>query len=449
MNCNEVSGFTYFVSKAQPKSQYGKLGLKNLVQLNSAAEITSEQKLLIEVIELNAKTKSNIKDILVHFKNIKFVLDKISKCQSVDVVDLFEVKMQALKTIELAKELDKMSFKLNDVSEIIKVLDPTTEGSYTFTLFGKYDSEYDDIINRKKLLEREINMSFKNVSKLKNEREQLILEEHQKAEEIIKKIVNELSSNIHLMIENIEIITSIDIKLAFANVYKDYSYTVTNFSEDILIEDAVIPLISDNVKNFTALTIDLRRGSTLIIGANMGGKSTILKNVALQSLLTSYGLLPLATKFQMPYLKNIVFLTSYEDTSHGLSRFGNEIKMLSKYLEELDDNTLFLVDEFASSTNPSEGYLFVKSLINYCNSLNSFSVFTSHYDNLSKECMTYQVVGLKESENNNLSLNDLMDYTIVKSNDICVPKQALFVAKHLGINKDLLQVLEKSYKERE
>ncbi len=451
MSCNKVAGFQYFLNKAQPSSQYGKLRLKKIGKLSSTCEISYEQSLLIDVINYEDSQRKKVEDILVHFKNIRLTLDKIKNCNSVDSVDLFEVKVQALKTMQLFLVLDTSKFKLNDVTRVLEILDPTGEKNYTFSIFGKFDEEYDKIIKRKKEIEKVIaSVSGQKIKHLKLERDKIIVEELRRSELVLKLIVSSLSECIDSMINNIEIIENIDIKIAISKLYENYNFTATKFSDKISIRGGYLPLVSDNVNHYTSLDIDVSSGSTLITGANMGGKSTILKNIAFQVLLTMHGFLPLATSFSMPFINNVMYLSSFEDTTHGLSRFGNEITMLSNYLDLMNGKTLFLVDEFASSTNPAEGYLFVKTLIRYCNKLSDFSVFTTHYDNLSQECTTYAVTGLKESDlNSNLDLGELMDYSIQKYEKSVVPKQALLVAKHMKINSSLLELLEEIYRERE
>ncbi len=451
MKCDKIVGFQYFLDKAQPSSQYGKLYLKQLEVLSCEDEVAKEQQLLLDVIKLDGSVRKKLEDILVHFKNIRLTLDKIKNCNSIDSVDLFEVKVQALKTMQLFEYIDTDKFNLQSVSQVLKVLDPTDEKNYTFTIYGKFDDEYDSIVKRKKEVEKVLaSVNGQKAKLLKLERDKIIIEELRRSEVVLANIVKALSTCIEAMIINIEVVANIDVKLAFAKVYDDYDYCLTTFANSIIISDGVLPLISDSVKNYTALNIDVARGATLITGANMGGKSTILKNIAFQVKLTMHGLLPLASKLTMPYINQVMYLSSFEDTTHGLSRFGNEITLLSEYLDKIGDKSLFLVDEFASSTNPTEGYLFVKSLIRHCNSLPSFSVFTTHYDNLNKECTTYAVAGLKESDlDSRLDLSELMDYSIKKCETSDVPKQALLVAKHMKINSSLLELLEEIYKERE
>ncbi|MFV0424252.1 MAG: MutS-related protein [Bacilli bacterium] len=449
VDLNQI-GVKHFLDKVDCKSQYGKLALKNLKQLNNT-DILAKQKLLLEVINLDMEIKNNARNILSNIKNITLILKTIKNKTSVDIVDLHEVKTQAMHVKQLEKLFDQKMFDFNDIDEIIKILDPNNENKYSFRLYECYDSELAQIVKQKREIEhRYYNSDVEMKESIMQERDKIVLAEKIRMEVVIQKIVNSLAIHIDKMIHNCEILTECDLMIAKSIVYVNYQYCISEFADSFDIKKSFFPLVSDEVNNYTPLSIKLERGSTLVVGANMGGKSTILKNLAFNTYLVNYGFLPLAEKFVMPKINNIIFMQSFEDTAHGLSRFGSEIKMLNKALDSLDEQTLFLIDEFASSTNPSEGYLFVKSLINYCSNIKSYTVLTSHYDNLSKECETYVVCGINEDNlDSNLNLSDLMNYEIEKTIDNAIPKQAMIVAKYMDVNNEYLNILKNNYKKEE
>lgn len=443
---NNLIGVKYFLDKVDVKSQYGKLALKNLKLLDQD-EINKEQKILIEMISVEKDLKNEARIILSHMKNISLILKNVLNKHSLDIVDLHEIKIQAMYTKKLSEIFSAEFFNFKSVDSIISILDPNNENNFSFRLYESYDEELNDIVKRKREIEHKYyNSDSKDKPNIMALRDKVVLEEKLRVDVVISNIVNQLSKHISNMIHNVEVITHCDLVVAKALVYDNYIYCKSVFSDKFEISECFFPLVSDNVVKYTPLNIKLNEGATLIVGANMGGKSTILKNIAFNVYLINYGFLPLASKFVMPHINNVVFMQSFEDTAHGLSRFGSEVKMLNESLDNIDDNTLFLIDEFASSTNPSEGYLFVKSLINYCSNLKTYTVLTSHYDNLNCECDTYVVAGIdKFNESEDLSLSDLMNYEIYKSNDNVIPKQALLVAKYMDVNSDYLKILEDNY----
>ncbi len=448
IDSKEICGFNYFLNKVEARSQYGKLALKNLAPLDNEEMILVEQEMLLKTINYENDRKDKVSAILSNMKNISLILKRIKAKQCVEIVDLFEVKVQALQTQEIINTIDNNLLTLNNVDDIISVLDPHNEKKYSFHLYEVYDDKLHDILYRKREIEQAYFRSGdENKQAIIAKRQAIVNEEIVQTEKVILMLVTKLSCFVDQMISNVEILTNLDMLIAKSRVYSNYGYCVVEFGEEISVSEAVLPLVKDYVSNYQSLSIDLLKGSTLITGANMGGKSTILKNLVFQTYLYNYGFLPIAKRFSTKYINNIVYIVSMEDTSHGLSRFGNEISLLNEAIANLNDNTLFVADEFASSTNPHEGYLFMKSLINYCNSQSAFSIFTTHYDNLSNECPTYVVAGIDEKLlDSGLALNELMDYTIKLTTNIEIPRQALLVAKYMNIDSTFLKILDKNYK---
>ncbi|MFV0499887.1 MAG: MutS-related protein [Bacilli bacterium] len=437
-------GVKYFLDKVECKSQYGKLKLKNLPIL-CKTEIESYHELLIKVIAIDDDIKSQVQGVLGSVKNISLILKNVLNKQVVDLNSLHEIKVQAMQTQKIINLIGKKYFDFEDVDEIIKILDPNQENKYSFRLYECYDLELNLILKKKRDIEHQYyNANYEDKVKIMQARDKVVLEEKVRTDLVIKRLVTKLSRFIDKMIKNCDLLTDCDVMIAKSLMYKHYNYCKTEYGDNIEVENGVYPFVCDNVRLYTPLSIELFKGSTLITGANMGGKSTILKNLAFNITINNLGFLPLASKFVVPEIKKVLFLHSFEDSSHGLSRFGNEIVLLNKVLDNIDKYTLFLVDEFASSTNPTEGYIFVKSLINYCNSLDAYSLFTSHYDNLSSECQTYVVLGLNDEIVGNI--NDSMNYNIYKTSNNIVPRQALKVAKHLEINSKYLKILKNNYR---
>lgn len=118
---------------------------------------------------------------------------------------------------------------------------------------------------------------------------------------------------------------------------------------------------------------------------------------------------------------------------------------------------LWFFDEFARGTNPKEGQKFVRALAKYLNDKTSISIITTHFDSVVERNMKhYQVVGLKnidfESLKNKLKVNnsleliqDNMDFTLEESVETEVPKDALNIAKLIGLDDDISEVIYREY----
>ena len=208
-------------------------------------------------------------------------------------------------------------------------------------------------------------------------------------------------------------------------------------------------ILEKDKKLFTPVSIDLNAGTTIITGANMGGKSVTLKTIVLNLLLGQMGFFVFAKEAQFPILSFIHFVSDdMQSVSKGLSTFGAEIIKLKEVIECVKREDGFIaLDEFARGTNPKEGYFLVKSLAKYLTKINSVSLISTHYDGVVEDNMEhYQVMGLKNVDFNDLKykinenkthsveiIQEHMDYKLEKvSKENKVPKDALNIALLLG-----------------
>ena len=143
-----------------------------------------------------------------------------------------------------------------------------------------------------------------------------------------------------------------------------------------------------------------------------------------------------------------------QDISKGLSTFGAEIIKLKEINSYVKNGTgLIVFDEFARGTNPKEGQKFVRAL----NEKSSISIITTHFDSVVESNMKhYQVVGLKNLDfenlknrlkaNNSLELiQDNMDFTLEESIETEVPKDALNIAKLIGLDDEISEMIYREY----
>jgi DNA mismatch repair ATPase MutS len=108
---------------------------------------------------------------------------------------------------------------------------------------------------------------------------------------------------------------------------------------------------------------------------------------------------------------------------------------------------LLLIDELARGTNPVEGYALSKGIIDFFKKKKMMTIISTHFDGLADDGLKhYQVKGLKEI-NETLdveTIDEHMDYRLipVQSNKR-VPKDALNIAKLLGLEEEILRSAEK------
>ena len=116
-------------------------------------------------------------------------------------------------------------------------------------------------------------------------------------------------------------------------------------------EDLYHPLISEPVAN--SITA---RGGVLVTGSNASGKSTFLKNIAINSILAQTICTCTAASYRAPFLKVMTSMALRDDLSGGESYFIVEIKSLKRIRDESrkKDPLLCIIDEVLRGTNTIE-----------------------------------------------------------------------------------------------
>jgi len=114
-----------------------------------------------------------------------------------------------------------------------------------------------------------------------------------------------------------------------------------------------------------SLHLDEERLGLVISGANTGGKTVTLKTTGLLAWMANSGLpVPLDEGSQVPYYTHIFAdIGDNQSLSHNLSTFASHLANMRRVLEALEPDTLVLLDELGSGTDPQEGNALARAMI--------------------------------------------------------------------------------------
>lgn len=117
------------------------------------------------------------------------------------------------------------------------------------------------------------------------------------------------------------------------------------------VENLYHPLLSDPVAN----SIEAKKG-VLVTGSNASGKSTFLKNIAVNTILAQTIYTVTASGYQAPYFKVMTSMALRDDLERGESYFIVEIRSLKRILDEAEKEgcLLCIIDEVLRGTNTIE-----------------------------------------------------------------------------------------------
>ncbi|MCO4782444.1 MAG: hypothetical protein KC646_08970 [Candidatus Cloacimonetes bacterium] len=138
-------------------------------------------------------------------------------------------------------------------------------------------------------------------------------------------------------------------------------------------------LAKDNI-DYKPLNFESKLGASILFGANMTGKTTVLKTLYFHFCLIQLGLPLPASSVECFFPSEVLLkLKNSGSLTKGLSSFGEEIEF---WTQKFEDNAVILCDELFLNTEPSAGELISKVFLDYIKTKNVFFMCSSHYTNL-------------------------------------------------------------------
>lgn len=215
-----------------------------------------------------------------------------------------------------------------------------------------------------------------------------VLQSKEQAE--IERILAELSAQCggyaDSIINSYRILTELDLIFAKANLaYKmKASLPLLNNNGRISIKKARHPLIDTNKVVPTDIELGTHFDTLVITGPNTGGKTVSLKTVGLFSLMAMCGLMiPAADNSELSFFNHILAdIGDEQSIEQSLSTFSSHIVNLVQIMNTADENSLVLLDELCTGTDPVEGAALAISILEQLRRQGAKIIATTHYAEL-------------------------------------------------------------------
>ncbi|MDT2847364.1 endonuclease MutS2 [Enterococcus thailandicus] len=185
----------------------------------------------------------------------------------------------------------------------------------------------------------------------------------------------------------IETITALDIIFARAKYSRELQGITprVNKSERISIKQGKHPFLAENAVPLDfELGIDYR--GLVITGANAGGKTVVLKTVGLFTLMAMFGLqVPAQEGTELAIFDELfVDIGDQQNLENALSTFSGHMQNIAEILKRVNRNTLVLLDEIGSGTEPNEGAALAVAIMETMYEQGALLVATTHYGEIKK-----------------------------------------------------------------
>ena len=131
---------------------------------------------------------------------------------------------------------------------------------------------------------------------------------------------------------------------------------------------------------------DEAKGERILVisGPNAGGKSVCLKTVAMLQYMLQCGLpVPMSEASQMGFFKQLLIdIGDEQSIEDDLSTYSSHLRNMKHFVRYADAQTLLLIDEFGTGTEPMIGGAIAEAVLSQLNEQHAFGVITTHYGNL-------------------------------------------------------------------
>ncbi|MDD3172423.1 MAG: DNA mismatch repair protein MutS [Herbinix sp.] len=281
------------------------------------------------------------------------------------------------------------------------------------------------------------------VSKLKDELSELEIAESNEERRILYVLSSLVGENAFDIQLNMEAMETLDFIFAKAKLSVDMKATAAaiNSERHIRIVKGRHPLI----KPSECIPLDFTLGNEItgivITGPNTGGKTVALKTVGLLQLMAQSGL-HVPCECAELCMNNAVLcdIGDGQSITENLSTFSSHITNIINILNHTDRDSLVLLDELGSGTDPAEGMGIAISILQEMINKGCLFVATTHYPEVKE--FAGKTKGLLNARMafDRESLKPLYRLEIGEAGESC----ALYIAKRLGFPK---RMLERAYQE--
>ena len=374
---------------------------------------------------------------LCKLKDINNTISRLCSSTVIDDIELYEVKSLALLSADVKNILEKISLdkiiEIPNLEDVVKILDPDGLRIATFYIYDSYSEEL--AVLRKKLKEKDFYQ------------EEIYNKVMEVEDEIRAKLSEALKPFASTLCEAMNALADVDLNLAKALQMKELGLCFPTISNDNvatykgIFHPEVKNILDKEKREYQKVDIQFGMKPVIIMGANMGGKTIVLKTLAMSQYLLQFGFgIPADSAEMMIYDEMFCLTTDDQSLNKGLSSFAAEMKNIDAVIKASHDDKkiLALIDEPARSTNPTEGTALVSSLVKLLQDKAMSLIIVTHYNIKTYNNKCLRVKGLE---------NGKMNYELVETHEGEVPHEALNIAESLGVTPQWIQMAKEILEE--
>lgn len=388
------------------------------------------------------------------FSDLKEVADEIIRCIRNGKVDdyaskellrirkqLFIIEERMKSRIEQIVKSTKYSKYLQD--NIISV----RNGRYVIAVKREYQKNVKGQILDTSASGSTVYIEPEEIGLFQDEIESLRFQEEVEEQQILFQLTGLVENHEYDLNIAVDIMTQYDMIFAKAKFSQAINGTSPQINEHhtIRLNQARHPLLG---KNAVPLNFNIGEDydALVITGPNTGGKTVTVKTVGLLTMMAQSGLhIPVENGSEIAIFdKILVDIGDGQSIEQSLSTFSSRIKNIIEILSETTPQTLVLLDELGSGTDPAEGMGLATSILEELYNKGATLLATTHYSEIKTYATHHECFENGSMEFDTDTLQPTYRLIIGKGGD----SQAFSIALKLGMHPKLIERAHKiTYKE--
>ena len=228
--------------------------------------------------------------------------------------------------------------------------------------------------------------------KYSRELNNLEFEEKEEVQRILNALTDYLRPYAEILRDYQEFLSGIDVTSAKAKYAQETNSLLPKINQEkrLFLKDAYHPLLyltnKSSGQKTHPQTIELHPENRIIVisGPNAGGKSITLKTIGLLQVMLQSGLLiPVHERSYVCLFDRILTdIGDNQSIENHLSTYSYRLKNMNQFLKKCNSNTLFLIDEFGTGSDPELGGALAEAFLEVFYEREAYGVITTHYANL-------------------------------------------------------------------
>jgi DNA mismatch repair protein MutS2 len=258
---------------------------------------------------------------------------------------------------------------------------------------------------------------------------------------VLRELTDLLRPHLAVLRDIVEMCVAVDdvtARARYAVAVSGDKPAVTEAPAELRIVNGRHPLLLAGLSAVVPFDLDLAANerTLLVTGPNTGGKTVLLKGVALAASLAASGIIPpVGEGSTLPVFERMYAdIGDQQSIAASLSTFSAHVRTLRRILDEADGSTLVLLDEVGSGTDPVEGAALAAATLVSLTGRGSMTLATTHLGALKE--LASQTEGIVNASLQFDAATLTPTYRLLKG----VPGRSygLAIARRLGVGSEIL-----------